>query len=83
MHKHLTGDEKQVRYLLDDIVNRLEGATELQIWYAVEHFINRDDSEFFPVFAKLRKAIFEDNAVYGRWRTPKDGLLEGWDPHES
>lgn len=56
-HKHIKGDQRQVDFLLDDIVNRLQGATELQIFHAIEFFINENESDFFPQIASLRQKV--------------------------
>ncbi len=60
MHKHLKGDDTQKAFLLSDYSKRLheKSATELQIFDAVEHFIENDSGEFFPTYAKLSRHIF-------------------------
>ncbi len=65
MHKTLEGDVSQKGFLLNDYVERLFGATEIQIFEAVEHFIDKDhrhESRItkFPQFIELKDKVFED-----------------------
>lgn len=54
----MTGDSKHQEYILSDYADRLFGFTELDIFNAVEWFIEEDDeSDFFPKFAKLKGKI--------------------------
>lgn len=65
-HKPVKGVDKsspaegsiQTARLLEDYATRLVdlGVTELAIFFVVEHFIDVDE-DFFPTFAKLKKAI--------------------------
>ena len=57
MHKHLKGGEDQQAYLLADYTSRLRGATELDVFNAVEWFIENDESGFFPAFARLKEKV--------------------------
>lgn len=63
MHKHLKGDENHQAYLLADYSQRLSGATELEVFNAVEWFIENDTSEFFPVFSKLKQQSIVSGVV--------------------
>lgn len=60
MHRHLKGDKDQGVFLLADYTRRLcaHQATELQVFDAVEHFIENDTNGFFPTYAKLHKEVF-------------------------
>lgn len=60
MHRHLKGDDDQKAFLLADYTRRLcaHHATELQVFDAVEHFIENDGNDFFPTYAKLHKEVF-------------------------
>lgn len=57
--KKIVGDQNQINYILTDRVNRLKGASELQVFNAVEWFIENDESNFFPNTAVLKKKVFE------------------------
>lgn len=57
--KKIIGSEKEIEYVLKDRVNRLKGATEIQVFNAVEWFIEYYESDFFPNTAKLKKKVFE------------------------
>lgn len=49
----------QTAFLLDDFTSRLLDldVTELQLYFAIDKFINDSSSEFFPTYAKLKKAL--------------------------
>jgi hypothetical protein len=58
-HRHVKGDDTQLGFLIADYAKRLvsEKVTELQLFNACEHFIENDDNDFFPSFAKLKKQL--------------------------
>jgi len=57
VHKRMTGNDKEKELILREYINRLKGVTELQIFDAVEWFIDNDDSDFFPNLAKIKSKI--------------------------
>lgn len=51
--------DTQTAFLLDDYTTRLLNAkvTEVDLFIALDHFIENDDNEFFPSYAKLKKRL--------------------------
>lgn len=57
VHKRIAGGEKEKELVLREYINRLKGATELQVFDVVEWFIENDESDFFPNIAKIKDKI--------------------------
>tara|TARA_R100001086_G_C11773039_1_gene241409 strand:- start:211 stop:543 length:333 start_codon:yes stop_codon:yes gene_type:complete len=55
MHKRISGGEEERRFVIKDMVKRLNGVTEPMIFYAVNWFIENDDGDWFPQVSVLRK----------------------------
>lgn len=51
--------DTQTAFLLDDYTTRLHDVrvTEVDLFMALDHFVENDDNEFFPSYAKLKKAL--------------------------
>lgn len=55
-------DGTQALFLLADFAGRLldEEVLEVDLFLACEHFIETEESGFFPTYARLRKAIVKE-----------------------
>lgn len=51
--------DAQTAFLLNDYSDRLleEKITEVDLFLALEHFVEDDDNDFFPSYAKIKKRI--------------------------
>lgn len=61
MEKTISGDDTRIAYKLADYVQRLTGATELQMYLAVEHFIEDVKGDWFPTINRLKKRVFGED----------------------
>lgn len=57
VHKRMTGGDDEKAITMREYINRLKGVTELNLYDAVEWFIEHDDGDFFPNIAKIKDKV--------------------------
>lgn len=70
-------DGNRDAYLFADFAKRLEGITEVELYAAVEHFIESDKSAFFPQYAAVKEYLRDtfENCPWSMFYRPRiDGV---------